>query len=60
MTSRTVIDGNAFYEIDEECLREKEEKEKQTTEQNRKKELKKGCHKADSKNTVALNNCKKR
>jgi hypothetical protein len=24
MSSRTVIEGNAFYEIDEECLKRKE------------------------------------
>ena len=53
MTSRTVIDGNAFYEIDEECLREKEEKD-------RKKELKKGSQKAELKRTVNQNDRIKR
>lgn len=28
MPSRTVIEGNAFYEIDEECLRLRREREK--------------------------------
>jgi hypothetical protein len=28
--NRLVIDGNAVYEIDEECLRQKEEAEKQS------------------------------
>lgn len=28
MASRTVIDGNAFYEIDEECMRKKKMEEK--------------------------------
>ena len=28
MASRTVIDGNAFYEIDEECMRRREEERK--------------------------------
>lgn len=27
MSSRTVIDGNAFYEIDEECLKKKQSEE---------------------------------
>lgn len=29
MKTHIVIDGNAFYEIDEECLRQKMEKEQQ-------------------------------
>lgn len=29
MTSRTVIDGNAFYEIDEECVKLKEQQKQQ-------------------------------
>ncbi len=28
MPSRTVIEGNAFYEIDEDCLRLRREREK--------------------------------
>ena len=27
MSSRIIIDGNAIYEVDEECLRKKKEKE---------------------------------
>ena len=28
MSSRIIIDGNAIYEVDEECLRKKKKKEK--------------------------------
>ncbi len=28
MKTRTILDGNAFYEIDEECLAQKKESEK--------------------------------
>ena len=30
MASRIVIDGNAFYEIDEDCMKRKREAEKRT------------------------------
>ena len=29
MSSRIIIDGNAIYEMDEECLRKKKEKEQE-------------------------------
>ena len=29
MRSRIIIDGNAIYEVDEECLRKKKEKEQE-------------------------------
>ena len=29
MSSRIIIDGNAIYEVDEECLRKKKEKEQE-------------------------------
>lgn len=42
MRTRTVIDGNAFYEIDEECLEQKQRKEmqkKMSTKEVRRKEI---------------------
>lgn len=33
MASRTVIDGNAFYEIDEECMRKKHAEKKREEKQ---------------------------
>lgn len=33
---RLIIEGNAFYEIDEECLKRKEKKEPRMTEQKKK------------------------
>lgn len=38
---KIVIEGNAVYEIDEECLKKKEENEKK--EKEKKEEKKKGC-----------------
>ena len=29
LSSRIIIDGNAIYEVDEECLRKKKEKEQE-------------------------------
>ena len=38
MRIRTVLDGNAFYDIDEDCLeRRKKEQEKQKNEEQRRK-----------------------
>ena len=31
MNSRIIIDGNAIYEVDEECLRRKKEQKEQTS-----------------------------
>ena len=36
MSSRIIIDGNAIYEVDEECLRKKKEKEKEQEEEHEK------------------------
>ena len=33
MSSRIIIDGNAIYEVDEECLRKKKKKEKEQEEE---------------------------
>ena len=33
MASRIVIDGNAFYEIDEDCMRRKKKREEQAARQ---------------------------
>jgi len=30
MSSRIIIDGNAIYEVDEECLRKKKKKEERS------------------------------
>ena len=35
MASRTVIDGNAFYEIDEECMRHRENERRRMEQQRR-------------------------
>ena len=36
MSSRIIIDGNAIYEVDEECLRKKKEKEQEKQQEKRK------------------------
>lgn len=36
MSSRIIIDGNAIYEVDEECLRKKKEKEHEKQQEKRK------------------------
>ena len=36
MSSRIIIDGNAIYEVDEECLRKKKEKEHEKQREKRK------------------------
>lgn len=36
MSSRIIIDGNAIYEVDEECLRKKKEKEEEHEKQQEK------------------------
>ena len=43
---RIIIDGNAFYEIDEECVRRKQEKEAEKQRQIEKTEQKKMTQKA--------------
>ena len=40
MSSRIIIDGNAIYEVDEECLRKKKKKEKEQEEEHEKKQEK--------------------
>ena len=40
MSSRIVIDGNAIYEVDEECLRKKKKKEKEQEEEHEKQQEK--------------------
>ena len=40
MSSRIIIDGNAIYEVDEECLRKKKEKEKEPEEEHEKQQEK--------------------
>lgn len=40
MSSRIIIDGNAIYEVDEECLRKKKEKEKEQEEEHEKQQEK--------------------
>ena len=40
MSSRIIIDGNAIYEVDEECLRKKKKKEKEQEEENEKQQEK--------------------
>lgn len=41
MGSHFVIDGNAFYEVDEECMRQKEEKKEHQKEKQKKEEIEK-------------------
>ena len=36
MSSRIIIDGNAIYEVDEECLRKKKEEEHEKQQEKRK------------------------
>lgn len=36
MSSRIIIDGNAIYEVDEECLRKKKEQEEEHEKQQEK------------------------
>ena len=36
MSSRIIIDGNAIYEVDEECLRKKQEEEHEKQREKRK------------------------
>lgn len=40
---KVVIEGNAVYEMDEECLKRREEKEKKEQEQKKKEKKEKGC-----------------
>lgn len=40
MSSRIIIDGNAIYEVDEECLRKKKKKEKEKEEEHEKQQEK--------------------
>lgn len=40
MSSRSIIDGNAIYEVDEECLRKKKKKEKEQEEEHEKQQEK--------------------
>ena len=40
---KVVIEGNAVYEMDEECLKRREEKEKKEKEQKKREEKEKGC-----------------
>lgn len=40
MKTRIIIDGNAIYEVDEECMRKKKEKEKENEKQSTKRENK--------------------
>lgn len=40
MSSRIIIDGNAIYEVDEECLRKKKKKEKEQEEEHEKQQEK--------------------
>ena len=40
MRSRIIIDGNAIYEVDEECLRKKKKKEKEQEEEHEKQQEK--------------------
>ena len=40
MSSRIIIDGNAIYEVDEECLRKKKKKEKEQEEDHEKQQEK--------------------
>lgn len=38
MKRRLIIDGNAVYEIDEECVRKREEEERKKNNKNRRRE----------------------
>ena len=40
MSSRIIIDGNAIYEVDEECLGKKKKKEKEQEEEHEKQQEK--------------------
>lgn len=40
MSSRIIIDGNAIYEVDEDCLRKKKKKEKEQEEEHEKQQEK--------------------
>ena len=40
MSSRIIIDGNAIYEVDEECLRKKKKKENEQEEEHEKQQEK--------------------
>lgn len=40
MSSRIIIDGNAIYEVDEECLRKKKEQEEEHEKQQEKRKNK--------------------
>ena len=40
MSSRIIIDGNAIYKVDEECLRKKKKKEKEQEEEHEKQQEK--------------------
>ena len=40
MSSRIIIDGNAIYEVDEECLRKKKKKETEQEEEHEKQQEK--------------------
>lgn len=51
MKSHIVINGNAFYEVDEECMeRQKQENEKQTESGNKHRAIQKNGGKTDRKN----------
>ena len=45
MSSRIIIDGNAIYEVDEECLRKKKEKEQEEEHEKQQEKRKKIKHK---------------
>ena len=40
MSSRIIIDGNAIYEVDEECLRKKKKKENEQEDEHEKQQEK--------------------
>lgn len=43
MKTRIIIDGNAIYEVDEECLKEKKEQENEAKKQQEKHKKRRGC-----------------
>lgn len=47
MKTHIVIDGNAFYEIDEECLRQKMEKEQQKSQKQQRQSQRKNSKSED-------------
>lgn len=51
MKSHIVINGNAFYEVDEECMeRQRRESERQTESGNKRQAMQKNGRKTDKKN----------